>query len=666
VTPSEVIPAFWPCEQEALRPAESIEVSEWARNIVLLPETSREPGPYDWRRTPYAKAPMDLFTHPDIRHIVLKWPTQVGKTSVLYNILGYVIDQDPYPTMLMYPSDDECKLISRTRVQPMIEASQVLKEKIPSDRSKYQLTEMHFPGMVLYLVSGNSVTAMAQRPVQCLLRDETNKYPAAIGDHGDPMQLSEDRLKGFRDISKIVDVSSPTTEEGNITQQEKLCQAILGYYVPCPHCGGLQILEWEQIIFDDKHELEKMERIAHAKASAFYECKHCGAAIFDKDKDWMLAIESGAGWYDIALGDPQEIDEDPIGSLFERFSSRGIALESIALRLGSSIYSPWLTFGDVVEEFLKAHLGELDRRDKLRNFTNSWLNKEQSDIVEEKAPSDILRLRCDLNPLIVPGEAIALTAGIDHQKKGFYFSVWAWAQDLTRWMIHYGELGTWDDVLQLVYMNAYEVEGHKGSLKIWRAGIDTGGTDDDDADGSMTARVYKWVAKYGGSTVFALKGSNRELPSKVKMSLVGTIPGTKKIVLGTEVRLWTIDTEYFKDLFAAQLNEKHGSPGCVYLHSKTGDDFAKQLSSEAKRRNKRGRYKWVRIHGQNHYLDTSIYAGCLVDPMFLGGLKVIAPARAVGSVPVQPHIPGEDQGLKVQAAAPASRTTRPATKRAMW
>ena len=651
-----IIPTLWPCERDALRPPEIMAVSEWAnRSILLLPETSREPGPYRWQRTPYVKAVIDMYAHPDIRHIVLKWATQVAKTTAIYNILGYIIDQDPYPTLIMYPSDDESKLISRTRIQPMIEKSPVLRTRIPADRSKYQLLEMHFPGMVLYMASGNSVTSLAQRPVRNLLRDEVNKYPAAIGDHGDPMDLSEERLKGFQDIRKVIDVSSPTTEQGNITRQENSCQVVLGYYVPCPSCGRLQMFEWAQIKFDNDHDLEKAVRIARAKASAYYECKHCEARINDQDKEWMLAIENGAGWYMIADEDPGEIDDDSIGSTFAALKEMDITVESVAFRL-SSIYSPWITFGDVAEKFLQAHLSDVDRFDKLRSFNNDWLGQEWTDVVEQKTQSEILNLKCELLPLIVPKDAVAITCGIDHQKKGLYYSVWAWAPDLTRWMIEYGLL-TWDMLFDFIYMNTYQIEGNRGQRKIWRAGIDTGGTETE--DGSMTAQVYRWIARFGGNTVFALKGANRELDSKVKMDIIGKIPGTKEIIPGSGIRLWKIDTAYFKDLFASQLQIPHPDPGCVYLHKDTQNDFAHQLASEVKRRNKKGRYQWVRVRGQNHHLDTSIYAGCLVDPMFLGGLRVVS--RLAGQ---QPQVQMPNQGQ--QDRPEASRTTHRSERKGGW
>ena len=185
-------------ERQALRPPEKLTVSEWCnRNIILLAGTAREPGPYRWERTPYCRAVLDAYQHPSVRHIVLKWGTQLGKTQSLYNILAYIIGQDPFPTMLVYPSENEASTISRSRVQPMIDGCKVLADRKPSDSKSWHLLEMYINGMPLYLSGANSATPLSQRPVRNLLRDEINKWPLAIKDMGDPTELTEERLKSL-------------------------------------------------------------------------------------------------------------------------------------------------------------------------------------------------------------------------------------------------------------------------------------------------------------------------------------------------------------------------------------------------------------------------------------------------------------------------------------
>ncbi|HUV59160.1 MAG TPA: terminase gpA endonuclease subunit [Desulfatiglandales bacterium] len=617
---------LWPEEQSALSPPEPLNVSGWAnKNIVLLPETAREPGPYRWQRTPYARDIMNLYKHPDIHHIVLKWGTQLGKSVILYNILGYAIDQDPYSTLLIYPSDDEGKTVSRTRIQPLIEASQALRKKKPKDTKKYQLDELHFPGMVLYIAGSNSPTPLSQKPCRNIFRDEINKWPSLIGDYGDPMDLSEERFKSFFDIRKVIDVSSPTTEHGNITKQEALCQVILKYYVSCPFCQRLQTLEWEGIKFENRQDLDMVSRIHLAKSTARYECKFCHKQIDDTYKEWMLNLDNGAGWFDMNIKEPEPVS-DSIAELFKHFEELGIKLESVAARL-PSFYSPWLRWGDIVGKFLEAHLSTFKRFDKLRAFTTDWKAEEWVDKIEEKSENDILALRCEYPPLTVPPQAVVLTCGVDCQKDGFYFVVRAWAKDYTSWLIRYGFLLEWEDIFRLIYEDSYPIEGNpEKRMKLWRAAIDTGGGQDGDM--SLTERAYRFIAQYGGGGTFGVKGASREMVNKMKLTLIGTLPGSRNTPIpGGSVRLWIVDTAYFKDVFHARMQIKDGDPGAIYLHSETGLDYANQIVAEEKRRQKDGRYKWVHVRGQNHFFDAEIYCNCLVDPVCYGGLGVIPSAE---------------------------------------
>lgn len=87
-----------------------------------------------------------------------------------------------------------------------------------------------------------------------------------------------------------------------------------------------------------------------------------------------------------------------------------------------------------------------------------------------------------LPPRTVPHGAVALTCGIDVQKRGFWYLVRAWMPTMASYVIDYGYLGSWDDVQALVFDTCYPVQGPDGSdvgerMPIWRACIDSGGTE---------------------------------------------------------------------------------------------------------------------------------------------------------------------------------------------
>ena len=60
-------------------PPEDLTVSEWAdRYRRLSPESSAEAGPWRTSRTPYLREPMDAFTDPSVRRIVIVAGSQIG------------------------------------------------------------------------------------------------------------------------------------------------------------------------------------------------------------------------------------------------------------------------------------------------------------------------------------------------------------------------------------------------------------------------------------------------------------------------------------------------------------------------------------------------------------------------------------------------------------
>ena len=125
-----------------LQPPEDITVSEWADKYrVLDAKTSAMPGPWRTEHTPYLKGIMDEFNNYETEEIVYVKPTQVGGTECLQNMVGYIVQQDPAPTMIVYPTDTLAKSISENRLQPMFKAAPELRKRFDENS---QLQELQF------------------------------------------------------------------------------------------------------------------------------------------------------------------------------------------------------------------------------------------------------------------------------------------------------------------------------------------------------------------------------------------------------------------------------------------------------------------------------------------------------------------------------------------
>ena len=160
-------------QKEAMRqlqPPENLTVSEWAEKYRMLDsKTSAMPGPWRNEKTPYLKEIMDEFINYDTEEIIFCKPSQVGGTEAMQNMLGYVIQQDPSPTLIVYPTDTLAESISKNRMEPMIRASKPLR-KLYNENESSKL-ELQFDGMYLSLNGANSPSALASKAIKYLFLD---------------------------------------------------------------------------------------------------------------------------------------------------------------------------------------------------------------------------------------------------------------------------------------------------------------------------------------------------------------------------------------------------------------------------------------------------------------------------------------------------------------
>ena len=569
-------------ERRALLPPEGITVSEWAdRYRVLVSRTSKEPGPWRTERTPYLRQIMDSFCDPDVEEIVLCAAAQVGKTEAIFNMLGYAIHQDPGPALVVYPTQDIAEGVSRNRIQPMIDASPALRERKSPSAFEFQLLEMKFDTMTLYLGWSNSPAVLSSRPIRYLFLDEVDKYPPFSGKEADPIALAKKRTTTYQSFRKVVYVSTPTLEEGNIWRQLMSCNVIYRYQVPCPFCGHYQFLEFEQVRWPkncrDPEEVREL---------AWYECESCGNAISEAQKATML-----------------------IRGKWTIFNEKSQKRRKIGFHL-SALYSPFVAWGELAAEFLEAK----DDPALLMDFINSRLAEPWKEIVERRKEDDVLSLKGSLDPGVVPKDAVALTAGVDTQHDGFYYVVHAWMNDLRTWLIRYGFAHNWDELALVIWASLYRLEDSDLAIPIARVFIDSGG--------DRTGEVYDWVRRNGQGICYPIKGMSFKSGVPFKESVIDKFPGSNKPIPGG-LRLVHIDTNHYKD----RINQMLKDPNKWQLHKMTGIDYAIQMVAEEKRRVRRGtRYveEWVRLHKQNHYLDATVYAFAAADHLQVQYLRPIS------------------------------------------
>src|SRR3954462_4058269 len=123
---------------QGLRPESRFTVSEWADTYRLLSQrASAEPGRWRTARTPYLREIMDaLSSSSPYQRVVFMKGSQIGGTECGNNWLGYIIHMAPGPTMAVSPTVEMAKRHSKQRLEPLLEDSPELRERVRPARSR--------------------------------------------------------------------------------------------------------------------------------------------------------------------------------------------------------------------------------------------------------------------------------------------------------------------------------------------------------------------------------------------------------------------------------------------------------------------------------------------------------------------------------------------------
>lgn len=596
------VPAWIMTALEVLRPKEHLPVSKWAEKYRVLPDGNAIPGPWRNSVTPYLVEIMDTFNDDTVEMVIFVKPTQVGGTSALENMLGSLIDQEPAPTMVVYPSDDLAERTVDAKLGPMIRSCKVLTEKYQEHASKK--LQLKFGTMTVYLNGANSPADLASTNIRYLFLDEVDKYPGASKKEANPVALAIERTKTYTTNRFIFMTSTPTLKSGHIWKAKEEADAEKHYLVPCPHCGKYIELKFAQIKWPSKDDvLDNMERAE----KACYVCQECGGVITDRDKGKML--EEGH-WQFVRKNAGQP--------------------KSIAYWI-STIYSPFTRFSDIAREFMRSK----DDPELLQNFSNSWLAEPWEDTKLKTNADLVLERQGDLPEYTVPAWAKLVTAGIDVQENCIYWTIRAWGNYLTSQNIAHGQAISFEEVERIMNLQFSKEDGT--GMVVQLALIDSG---------DNTDLVYDFCAS-NADWALPSKGSSHAMTSHFKLSKVNK---TDSRAYGMNLVL--IDTGKYKDMIAGRMRKENGT-GSWMVYQGCDLTYAEQVTAEHKvnvRSGQRTAQAWVlkTSHADNHYLDCEVYAMCAADMLGARSLhleEIEMPPRTEVKQPEKPTVEPENNWL---------------------
>jgi phage terminase large subunit GpA-like protein len=589
-------------EARVFRPRETdpatglpLTVAQWADRFRPVTQGGRT-GPWNTTFTEYAREPMEAWTLPWVRRIILCMPPQSSKTQIALNCLAYSADQDPGPALCVLPNENKAKDYLATKLQKMFRTSPRLSELLsPGSFSNRAIKLTN--GMVVKVTWATSAAELAQDSYRYTIRDETDKYPDFVGKEADPMGLIDERSNAYPYTSKDITLSTPSLDTGIIwTSLNHETDEVRDRFAVCPICNTPQIMRFENITWPA--DIRDWRTVLRGKL-AHYSCETCGMKWDDGARN--EAVRAGYWRPRVPVNRPSVI---------------GFYLPAW--------YSPFISLSKCAAAYMRSK----EDRSKLIYFVTQIKVEGYSERIEAKSESQILSHRTTLPRLVVPVPAILLTAGIDTHRHNFRYVIRAWAADLTSWLIDYGEIsaGGTADLERMLFETRFVIEGSNQTMGIWRAAIDTGGSLSHEGETSRTEEIYHWLRKHAiRGVVFGVKGSSHRQVKRVQVSTIDKFPhSSKPIPGGLELRL--LDTAQFKNTLHWRLDRKESESQCFYLHKDTGEDYAVEFLAEELHRDRHNREYWRQVRANNHYLDCEVYAAACADPEWFPSLTMLAPA----------------------------------------
>jgi phage terminase large subunit GpA-like protein len=585
-----------------LRPPPDLTVSAWAdQERRLSAEASLEAGRWLTSRAEYQRGIMDAVSDPSVRQVVAMTSAQVGKSEILLNVVGYFVDQDPSPILMLQPTVEMAESFSKDRLAPMLRDTPALRGKVADPRARDSgNTTLHkrFPGGHVTLAGANSPASLASRPIRVVLCDEVDRYPPSAGSEGDPVSLAIKRSATW--WNRVVVLTSTPTVKGSSRIELAYGQSDQRrYFIPCAHCGHEQTLEWERVVYPPETPRE-----------AAYACAQCGTAWTEGDR--LKSILRGA-W---------------------RATAPFTGVAGFHL---SELYSPWRSLGEVATDY-EAAKGDPETH---RVWFNTSLGLPFEE-VGERADTGGLQARAEDYCAEIPDGVAVLTAGVDVQGDRLEVEVVGWGAGEESWSIAYevlpgvpSEADVWRDLGEYLATTWRRADGRP--FGVAATGLDTG---------YLIRRVYEFCATQRGQYVWPLKGMAGARP--VVESGLRRAKRVAAIAAKGKFRPFVVGVDEAKLTLYRRI-AKVAKPGPGYVHVPIGRDeewFA-QLTAEQLMPRANGVREWVKLRPRNEALDCRVYA--------YAALKLLHP----DGVPRTPDPAAPQPTRALPPAAPARRVARP-------
>jgi phage terminase large subunit GpA-like protein len=571
---------------QVFRPPPKLTVLEWAeRERMLSSESSSMVGHYRSDVAPYQRGMHNAVNIPGVEEVVFFTAAQMGKSLTEENIFGYFCDRDPCSMIWMWPTDLVAKAWSLDTLDPLLQDTTALAEKFSRGSRKAASATLFkkFPGGWLAVIGANAPAGLRRRRARLVIADEIDGYPESAGEEGDPIGLVGSRQETFWDRLLIL-ASTCTLKNESRIEARYLISNQQRYYVPCKDCGEFQLLAWKRLVYP--------KDAPPTRDNTHYACEFCGSAHDELDKMQLLR----RGEWRAARPEITKV--------------QGFWI--------SKMYSPFLSWAQMVERYIKASAQLPDNKQPLKVFVNldlaeTW--EERDELVDREG----LVKRCEdyHNAAIVqvddagtpagiaaagplPDGIVLLTAGCDVQPDRIELELVGWGRGEESWSCDWrvfeGDTARPEVWAQLDRYLELEFPHFRGPrLPIAACFVDSG---------YHASEVYAYTKQRAAQRVFACKGS----------SIFGHVPLAKKRrVDRANVWLFVVGVSQIKKTIYERLRLETPGPRFMHFtHAHNTNEYFAQLTCEVLKKEYRHGFPvrfWKKPDGaRNEALDLRVYA----------------------------------------------------------
>jgi phage terminase large subunit GpA-like protein len=609
-------------------PVVRMRLPEWADTYRTLPSsTSAVPGRWRTSKVEWARGPMMATGEAGVKTLTVCCATQMGKSEIILNLMGSIAHLAPAPILFCAPSEKATENFSRERLQQMIAATPVLRERFNwrETASEDKLNFKGFPGGFIALESAGSPTNLSMRPIRITVADEIDKY--TVTKEGDPLSLLEERTSTYAHNALRVRCCSPTLATDSRIWKSYQQSDQRRAFITCSHCQEqitLSFFKHKQAPERSRHgyvEWGKSESGEHFPLTAEIICRMCGSAITEDQRRAAITSRGGIRWYQTKPFECCETYQEPVQTGKWEWDAENLIGYACCTECGkralpnthagyhaSKMLDPFVTVAGLAVKWIE----DKDDVDKKLTFYNTQCGEafEEDNKTEAVAPH-VLSTRAEEYAAQVPAGVVAMFLGadvhpggtinegrIESEVIGLGLGEECWSID---YQIFPGDISK-PDVWQRFDQYLLTTMRHEiyGAFPIYAAAIDSG---------TASSEVYNYVAKRN-KNVWAIKGASDARGQWAPIAL--PLRDRQKTWRPSGPRPEIIGVNAAKDYLRRRLWIEEPGPGYQHFPIGRPEAYYQQLTSEdlfeerkhgvvLRRFKPRGRLA-------NEALDTRIYA----------------------------------------------------------